>query len=220
MAIPVFVLGHSGSGKSFSLHNFDPNDVGIINVVGKPLPFRNGKNFTANIQTDNPHQICDLLVKSTKPIMVIDDFQYIMANEFMRESNTKGFDKFTQIGRHAWDIFNVMNYHMKPYQRVYVLAHTDVNESGVTKMKTVGRLLDEKITPEGLVTIVLQTHIENGQNYFMTQNNGSNTVKTPFEMFDDRLIPNDLNAVDDAICEYYGLSKTLTETQPAPEVAA
>lgn len=205
MAVPVFVLGHSGSGKSFSLHNLNPNNVGLINVVGKPLPFKEGKNFTARtVTTDNPVQICHLLVKSTAPIMIIDDFQYIMSNEFMRESETKGFGKFTKIGRHAWDILNVMNYRMKPYQRVYVLAHTDTVD-GVTKMKTIGRMLDEKITPEGLVTIVLQTHIENGQNYFLTKNNGYNTVKTPYEMFDTELIPNDLNFVDNTICDYYGL---------------
>ena len=144
--------------------------------------------------------------KTPTPIIVIDDFQYIMANEFMRESNTKGFDKFTQIGRHAWDIFNVMNYHMKPYQRVYVLAHTDVNESGVTKMKTVGRLLDEKITLEGMVTVCMQTAVINDQYVFMTRNNGNNTVKTPIDMFSDEHIQNDLNAVDQAICNFYEIN--------------
>lgn len=205
MAIGAFILGHSGSGKSFSLRNLPPEQVGFINVVGKYLPFR-GASFK-QVVTDDTHHIQDLLVKSTKPIIVIDDFQYLMSNQFMRDSDIKGFDKYTQNGKNIWEILNVINYHMKPYQRVYILSHTD-EVDGKTKLKTIGKMLDEKITPEGMVGIVLQTHIENGQHYFITQNNGTTTVKAPFEMFADRLIPNDLNAVDDAICDYYNLPKT------------
>ncbi|AKG07099.1 ATP-binding protein [Moraxella bovoculi] len=205
MAIGAFILGHSGSGKSFSLRNLPPEQVGFINVVGKYLPFR-GASFK-QVVTDDTRHIQELLAKSTKPIIVIDDFQYLMSNQFMRDSDIKGFDKYTQNGKNIWEILNVINYHMKPYQRVYILSHTD-EVDGKTKLKTIGKMLDEKITPEGMVGIVLQTHIENGQHYFITQNNGTTTVKAPFEMFADRLIPNDLNAVDDAICDYYNLPKT------------
>ncbi|OOR87187.1 ATP-binding protein [Moraxella caviae] len=206
MAIGAFILGHSGSGKSFSLRNLPPEQVGFINVVGKYLPFR-GASFK-QVVTDDTRYIQDLLVKSTKPIIVIDDFQYLMSNQFMRDSDIKGFDKYTQNGKNIWEILNIINYQMKPYQRVYILSHTD-EVDGKTKLKTIGKLLDEKITPEGMVGIVLQTHIENGEHFFLTQNNGFTTVKAPFEMFADRLIPNDLNAVDDAICDYYNLPKTL-----------
>lgn len=103
---------------------------------------------------------------------------------------------------------------MKPYQRVYILSHSDEVE-GKTKLKTIGKMLDEKITPEGMVGIVLQTHIENGNNYFLTQNNGTTTVKTPFELFDSPLIPNDLKRVDDAICAYYDLPNTLADAKVA-----
>lgn len=210
MAIGAFILGHSGSGKSFSLRNLPPEQVGFINVVGKYLPFR-GASFK-QVVTDDTRYIQDLLVKSTKPIIVIDDFQYLMSNQFMRDSDIKGFDKYTQNGKNIWEILNIINYQMKPYQRVYILSHTD-EVDGKTKLKTIGKMLDEKITPEGMVGIVLQTHIENNQHYFITQNNGTTTVKAPFEMFADRLIPNDLNAVDDAICDYYNLPKTLEQEQ-------
>ena len=210
MAIGAFILGHSGSGKSFSLRNLPPEQVGFINVVGKYLPFR-GASFK-QVVTDDTRYIQDLLVKSTKPIIVIDDFQYLMSNQFMRDSDIKGFDKYTQNGKNIWQILNTINYEMKPYQRVYILSHTD-DVDGKTKLKTIGKMLDEKITPEGMVGIVLQTHIENNQHYFITQNNGTTTVKAPFEMFTDRLIPNDLNAVDDAICDYYNLPKTLEQEQ-------
>lgn len=126
----------------------------------------------------------------------------------MRDSDIKGYDKYTQNGKNIWQILNTINYEMKPYQRVYILSHTD-EVDGKTKLKTIGKMLDEKITPEGMVGIVLQTHIENGNHHFVTQNNGFTTVKTPYEMFADNLIPNDLELVDNAICEYYNLPKTL-----------
>lgn len=206
MAIGAFILGHSGSGKSFSLRNLSPDNVGFINVVGKFLPFKNAQ--FKQLITDNPHYICELLRKSVAPIIIIDDFQYLMSNQFMRDSDIKGYDKYTQNGKNIWQILNTINYEMKPYQRVYILSHTD-EVDGKTKLKTIGKMLDEKITPEGMVGIVLQTHIENGNHHFVTQNNGFTTVKTPYEMFADNLIPNDLELVDNAICEYYNLPKTL-----------
>lgn len=206
MAIGAFILGHSGSGKSFSLRNLSPDNVGFINVVGKFLPFKNAK--FKQVITDNPHYICELLRKSVAPIIVIDDFQYLMSNQFMRDSDIKGYDKYTQNGKNIWQILNTINYEMKPYQRVYILSHSD-EVDGKTKLKTIGKMLDEKITPEGMVGIVLQTHIENGNHHFVTQNNGFTTVKTPYEMFADNLIPNDLELVDNAICDYYNLPKTL-----------
>lgn len=213
MAIGAFILGHSGSGKSFSLRDLPHEQVGFINVVGKFLPFRGAK--FKQLVTDNTDKIINVLRSSKAPIIVIDDFQYLMCNKFMRDSDIKGFDKYTQNGKNIWQILNTINYEMKPYQRVYILSHTD-EVDGKTKLKTIGKLLDEKITPEGMVGIVLQTHIENGNHYFVTQNNGFTTVKTPFEMFDDDLIPNDLNFVDDTICEYYNIPKTL-ETLTAQE---
>ena len=206
MAIGAFILGHSGSGKSFSLRNLSPDNVGFINVVGKFLPFKNAQ--FKQVITDNPHYICELLRKSVAPIIIIDDFQYLMSNQFMRDSDIKGYDKYTQNGKNIWQILNTINYEMKPYQRVYILSHSD-EVDGKTKLKTIGKMLDEKITPEGMVGIVLQTHIENGNHHFVTQNNGFTTVKTPFEMFADNLTPNDLELVDNAICGYYNLPKTL-----------
>lgn len=207
MAIATFILGHSGSGKSYSLRNLDPEQTGIINVIGKPLPFRGGAKIPS-ITCDNAVEICAKLPKMKASVIVIDDFQYIMANEFMRRSHEKGFDKFTDIGKNAWNILNTITQGMKAYQRVYILSHTQETDTGGTKMKTVGKLLDEKITPEGMVTIVLQTKVEDGRYQFMTRNNGNNTVKSPEGMFESELIDNDLNAVDDAICEYYGINKT------------
>ena len=135
MAIGAFILGHSGSGKSFSLRNLSPDNVGFINVVGKFLPFKNAQ--FKQVITDNPHYICELLRKSVAPIIIIDDFQYLMSNQFMRDSDIKGYDKYTQNGKNIWQILNTINYEMKPYQRVYILSHTD-EVDGKTKLKTIG----------------------------------------------------------------------------------
>jgi len=210
MAIVTLVLGNSGTGKSFSMHDLDPDLCGVINVMGKPLPFRAGKEFR-KVDTDNPYWINNNLPSFKAPIVIIDDFQYVMANEFMRGVTDEGagnaiFQRFNKIGQNAWNILTTAIRSTDPNQRIYVMSHIEEID-GKTKIKTMGKMLDEKIVLEGMVTIVLQTTIRNGEHFFMTTNDGMTTVKTPHEMFSSELIPNDLNAVDDAICEYYGLAK-------------
>ncbi|WP_259459059.1 hypothetical protein [Moraxella catarrhalis] len=101
MAIGAFILGQSGTGKSFSLRNLNPDNVGFINVVGKYLPFR-GAEFK-QVVTDDPNLICDILMKSKAPIIIIDDFQYLMSNKYMRDSEVKGYDKYTEWQKYLAD---------------------------------------------------------------------------------------------------------------------
>lgn len=210
MSIATLILGQSGTGKTTSLRNLDPNDVLLIQAVRKPLPFRSKewKQLTSEggsiYVCDNAAQICKVMEKTTRKIIIIDDNQYIMANEFMRRSSEKSFDKFTEIGRNMWDIFNKASA-LPDDVRVYILSHIEESEIGKTKIKTIGKLLDEKITLEGMVTICLQTQVVNDNYIFMTKNNGHNTVKSPIGLFESEHIENDLKAVDDAIVEYYGL---------------
>lgn len=210
MSIATLILGQSGTGKTTSLRNLDPNDVLLIQAVRKPLPFRSKewKQLTSEggsiYVCDNAAQICKVMEKTTRKIIIIDDNQYIMANEFMRRSAEKSFDKFTEIGRNMWDIFNKASA-LPDDVRVYILSHIDETEMGKTKIKTIGKLLDEKITLEGMVTICLQTQVVNDNYIFMTKNNGHNTVKSPIGLFESEHIENDLKAVDDAIVDYYGL---------------
>lgn len=212
MSIPVLILGDSGSGKSASLRNLNPAKTLLIQAVKKPLPFKatgwkvktSLKSEGNIIQTDDPVAIERSMRALPHEIVVIDDWQYILANEFMRRSGEKGFDKFTEIGRHAWDILMAAA-DLAPHRRVYVLAHTQTDELGQVKVKTIGKLLDEKITPEGLFTIVLRTRVQDGRHFFATANSGSDPVKAPMGMFDEQLIDNDLAAVDEAVCEFYGI---------------
>lgn len=220
MSIATLIIGESGTGKSTSLRNLKPEETLLIQAVKKPLPFRsNGwkpvvKGAGGSVfVTDNSSHIVTAMQKTDKQIIVLDDFQYVLANEFMRrvtdvEVGNGAFAKYNDIARHAWDVLMEASA-LPDSKRVYILSHTSTDDFGRTKIKTIGKLLDEKIVLEGLVTIVLRTMKVNDQYRFSTQNNGSDTVKSPIGLFYSEQIENDLFAVDNAICEYYGI------TQPA-----
>lgn len=212
MSNATLILGESGSGKSTSLRNLDPARTLLIQSIRKPLPFKprgwlpyNKSDGSGSIiVTDRADFIEGAMRRIEREIVVIDDFQYVLANEFMRRSDEKGFDKFTEIGRHAWNILKAAT-ELASDRRVYILSHTASDEFGKTRMKTIGKLLDDKITCEGMVTMVLRTVVNDGRHLFATQNNGMDTVKTPMGMFDDPFIDNDLALVDEAVCNYYGI---------------
>lgn len=207
----VFILGRSGTGKSYSMRNFPKDKFAVINVQGKVLPFK-GSNKIEMTPTDRSEQILkalEIYAKNFKSI-VIDDYQYTMANEFMRRSAEKGYDKFTEIGRHAWDIANKVR-ELPNDVIVYILCHTDRDDEGNEKIKTIGKLLDEKICLEGMSTIVLKTNVADGVYTFLTQNNGKDTVKSPAGMFPSYAIDNDLYYVDQKIRNYYELGEFLTD---------
>ena len=219
MSVACMVLGQSGTGKTTSLRNMNPDDVLLIQAVKKPLPFRSKAWVPctkANPQgsilvTDCAPTIVGAMQRTQKPIIIIDDFQYVLANEFMRRvldqaKGNEAFAKYNEIARNAWDILMCAG-RLPDTTRVYILAHTQEDESGHVKAKSIGKLLDEKITMEGLLTIVMRTAVINGQYLFSTQNSGLDTVKTPLGMFNDMHIPNDLAAVDAAITSYYELNQ-------------
>jgi len=214
MGIPVLILGESGCGKSTSIRNLSPDDTVIIQPVKKRLPFRN--DFTDMTKeggqikaTDSAEMICKMITgaaKAGKKVFIIDDFQYVMANEFMRRSKEKSYDKFNDIGFNAWSVINHAQ-GVSGDMRIYFMSHVETDLSGKTKIKTIGKMLDEKITLEGMFTIVLGANVSDGKYTFATQNNGSNTVKSPMEMFEDLNIDNDLQMIDNTIIEYYNLEK-------------
>lgn len=214
MGIPVLILGESGCGKSTSLRNVDPDDCFVIQPIRKMLPFKNSfkpmsKDGGQIKTTDDPAMICKMIdgaVKMGKRFIVIDDFQYVMANEFMRRSKEKSYDKFNDIGFNAWSIIN----HAQSVDsniRIYFMSHTEVDMNGRTKIKTIGKMLDEKITLEGMFTIVLGASVSDGKYRFTTQNGGSDTLKSPMGMFEEMHIDNDLNMIDNTIIEYNNLEK-------------
>ena len=211
MGILVYVLGRSGTGKSYSMRNFKKGELGVINVQGKILPFKGSGAFDVVNTDDSNNIVKNIKSMATKhKAVVVDDFQYVMANEFMRRATERGYDKFTEIARHAWDIADCVRT-LPNDVIVYVLCHTDTDQDGFEKLKTIGKLLDEKIVLEGMSTIVLKTAVSDGQYMFLTQNNGKDTVKSPAGMFPSYAIDNDLKYVDEKIRNYYEIGEFLSD---------
>ena len=201
MAIIVMVYGQSGTGKSTSLRNFKPEDVCIVNVSGKPLPFKN-KHKTFN--TDDYMAIDAAIKKAPAKSIVIDDATYLMTGEYMRTAKVTGYQKFTDMALNYYTL--VKTAAALPSDKiVYFMGHSDTDANGNEKFKTIGKMLDEKVTLEGMFTIVLKTVVTDGKYQFSTRNSGQDTVKTPLGMFNDVLIDNDLAMVDKTIREYYGI---------------
>ena len=208
MGIPVLVLGESGSGKSASLRNFDAAEVGIFNVASKPLPFRRQLN---KIDGATYSRIERSLSKPTLKTYVIDDSQYLLAFEFFDRAKETGYQKFTDIALNFRNLIQFVIRETPPDVIVYFLHHTEKREDGSVKAKTIGKMLDEKLTVEGLFSIVLMAQTDGKEHWFLTQNDGFSPVKTPMEMFTDEKIDNDLKLVDDTIREYYNLNNNEKE---------
>lgn len=218
MGISTLVIGQSGRGKSTSIENLDPSSTMVVKAINKPFPFRSKdwKRWDKDAQTgsfevtDN-YEIIKAIIKGAKAkgkkVVVIDDMQYLMANEFLRRSGERGFDKFTEIAEHMWSLVMTANEATDDDMRVYFLSHTEQNDIGETKAKTIGKLLDDKITLEGMFTIVLGAEKDGDDYFFKTQNSGRDTCKSPKGMFTEARIDNDLAKVDAAIVEYYGIEK-------------
>ena len=193
MGIPVMIIGESGVGKTYAIKNLDPEKIGIFLCEKSRLPFRKRFNtyYVRNmkrVDENNKEQIVrqsiviqTVLRDPKKKIYVIDDSQYLLANEFFDRANEPD------------DVI------------VYFLHHpeTDAN-TGKVKAKTIGRMLDEKLTVEGCFNIVLVAKTDGTDHWFETQSDGTNTAKSPEDMFEPK-IPNDLKLVDDTIRQYYEL---------------
>lgn len=208
----IMVIGKSGRGKSTALRNLPPESTHIISVIGKPLPFPSARKFadlghlTIQSNPDSIRRLMKQINDSASQIknIIIDDGQYIMATEFMDKALVKGYDKFTVMARNIWEIL-VLATKLRSDLKIFFLTHEE--DTGTErKMKTLGKLLDDKITPEGLSTIVLFSDVtgdkDNRIYYFSTQSDGITNAKSPFDMFPPR-VPNDLQLVAQRVDEYY-----------------
>lgn len=203
MGVPVLVLGSSGSGKSTSLRNFEPTEVGIFNVAGKPLPFR---KKLPKIDNPNYDKIRNGMASAkTTKTFVIDDSQYLMAFESFDHAKETGYGKFTNMALNFKNLIQFVITCMPEDVIVYFLHHTELSEDGRIKAKTLGKMLDNQLTVEGLFSIVLLCSVEGSEHFFITNSDGTNPAKSPMEMFEMK-IDNDLKMVDDTIREYYGLN--------------
>lgn len=201
MGIPVLVLGESGSGKSASLRNFEPDEIGIFNVASKPLPFR---KKLLKVDKAGYATILKALEKPTKKVYAIDDSQYLMCFEEFARAKETGYQKFTDMALNFYNLVHFIIESTPPDVTVYFLHHTETSDMGKIKAKTVGKMLDSKLTLEGLFSIVLLCRADGTRHFFETQSDGYTTAKSPMEMF-EREIDNDLKMVDNTIREYFEL---------------
>ena len=199
MGIPVLILGESGSGKSTSLRNFEPSEISIFNVAGKPLPFR--KKLPKATISDYG-KIMAGMQKSDKKSFAIDDSQYLLCFEMFSHAKETGYQKFTDMALNFYTLIKFVIDRLPENVIVYFLHHTETDANGKLKAKTVGKMLDEKLTVEGLFSIVLLCQTDGTRHYFVTQSDGFTTAKSPMDMFDLE-IDNDLKFVDTKIREYF-----------------
>lgn len=201
MGVAVLILGASGSGKSTSLRNFKRGEVCVLNVAGKPLPFRGNLDVVNNATYES---IWATLKDGEFKSYVVDDSQYLLAFEMFDRAKEIGYGKFTDIALRFRNMISYVARNTSPDTIVYFLHHTEETDSGKIKAKTVGKMLDNQLTVEGLFSTVLLATTD-GMNYkFVTQSDGTTTAKSPMGMF-EKEIDNDLKFVDDTIREYWGL---------------
>lgn len=207
MGAVVLVLGESGSGKSTSLRNFKPGEVGVLNVLGKPLPFRNDLK---KLDGARYNQILQVLSENKSHAYVIDDANYLMQLENFAKVEEKGFDKFTRMAVNFERMIEAAM-HTDQDTIVYVLMHTQEDDGGNVKPKTVGKMIDNQLTIEGVAPMVLLAFGDENGYHFKT-NDPMGIAKSPMGMFDGDIIDNDLKMVDTVAREYWGMKALSTSS--------
>ena len=201
MGVGVLVLGHSGSGKSTSLRNFEPDEIGVFNVAGKPLPFR---KHLPTADNSGYEQITSVLAQAKQRAYVIDDANYLMAFDSFKKAKQTGYGKFTEIAVNFELLLEAIR-HAPKDTIVYVMMHPDYDDAGRMKPKSIGKMLDNQLCIEGLFSIVLEAY-GNETGYHFRTNDPGGIAKSPLDMFEQPIIDNDLKAVDAAIREYWQLA--------------
>lgn len=235
MSTLVGIVGPTGSGKTASVESLPPEKTFFINIDAKPLSFKGWKKRYTPFTTDTPEglkgnyyipsqeyqgtqasgktsQLLQFISDNRPEIkyIVVDDYQYLLSNEYMHRSGEKSYDKFVDIAFHAWQPLQT-GARLRDDLIVFILTHDEEYEANAEtkrRIKAIGKMIHKDITLEGKFTIVLFTEfIRDGstpaEKYrFMTQTNGFTTAKSPAGMFDDLLIPNDLNYVAQRIEQY------------------
>lgn len=208
MGIPVIIYGKSGSGKSRSLKNFGEDEILLVNIEGKQLPFR--KRFKYELKTDNIGTILTQISKMPCKVAVIDDAGYLMTHHFMANHKAKkgnaSFEMYDTIADTMYQLVKCIKDDIAEDKIVYIMMHEDTDDFGATKLRTIGKLIDSKVCLEGMVTICIRCMSDNGRHFFRTQTSGNDISKTPEDMFSAVEIENDLKAVDAAIRDYYGMN--------------
>lgn len=204
-SVPVLIYGKSGTGKSTSLRNFTENEVAVINVLNKPLPFRS--NIKA-VAVDDYDTIIKGIKGTKKKIVVIDDAGYLLSNEAMKRGKETGYVKFTDMAMKFFNLIEEIR-NLDGGKTVYIMLHEELDDVGNAKLKLTGKMLDQQVCIEGCFTIAFRSMCSDGKYIFRTHNNGQDITKSPFDMFEEDEVDNDLKAIDKVIREYYELDKKI-----------
>lgn len=222
----IAIVGESGTGKSTSLRNLNPEETFIISTTGKPLPFRGWKkkyspikisadgisgNYFTSSKWDQIMKILQIVDKKMPHIkqVIVDDFQYVLSYEFVDRATEVGYTKFTELAQHAMEILRYAE-KMRDNCKMIFLTHSEnVGDAMNPKyvIKTVGKLLAEKVTLEGLFTYIFFTRVSEGTDgrmeyKLLTNSDGTCVAKTSLGMFEEMEIDNDLNEIIKVIDEY------------------
>lgn len=190
------------------MKDFGEDEIFFVNTVNKRLPIP--KKFKYEYKSDKPDNVKAYLKhmpeKGVKTA-VIDDFGYQQTARFMRDHRKKEggsqFDLYNTIADEAYGLIMFVKNELPDDCIVYLIMHEESNDYGDTKLKTIGKLLDQKVCVEGMVTICLRAMKEGTDKYFFrTQSDGQDISKSPEEMFELK-IDNNLKAVDKRIREYW-----------------
>lgn len=207
--IPVLIIGKSGAGKSASLRNLSEHGTVVVNVLGKPLPFRSDLKV---IHCDDYKLIEKAICKGEYQRYIVDDMGYLMTDQFMTALGAKGkgqdmFALYAEIGLSMWDFVRKLQQH--PSQaRVYMIMHEETDDFGNIKPRTLGKLVEQKVCLEGMVSICIRAVVNNkNEHVFLTNTTGQDVTKSPMGMFAQQEIDNDLAIVDKAITEYYNINE-------------
>lgn len=216
MSNSILILGESGTGKSTSLRNLPHNETMLINVLGKPLPFRGSKSkykplspdgLSGNYYaSDDPLKIQKLIrkVNDARPdikYLILDDFGFTISHSFMAKCHINGFGKFSDIARETFGIFQAIQ-GMRDDLTCIVIMHTELDQNGKHKAKTIGKAIDNYVNIEGTFTYVFHALTSEGNYFFLTNNDGQHTCKTPMGCFEELKIDNDLKQVIETIKAY------------------
>lgn len=216
MSKAVLVIGNSGTGKSTSIRTLPADETFIINIINKPLPFKGANKLYTPISSDgttgnyyasddhNAIMRAVNLVNKKRPeikYLIIDDMGYTLTNDYMRNALVKGYEKFSSLGKDCWEILKIVN-EVRNDLLCFIIMHSDIDQSGQSKPKTIGKLLDEKVCIEGMFTIVLHSVCLDGQYFFITNHDGHHMAKSPLDMFPKLTIQNDLKLISEHINDY------------------
>ena len=217
----IGIVGATGTGKSTSVKHLDPKETYIINVAKKELPFKGAeKLYNAEAknykEVDDANEITRLLKNISEKAphiknIIIEDSNYIMGFNMLARATEVGFTKFTIMAKDMVELFREAR-RLRDDLKVFYFTHPEtIEDSGEIigyKIKTAGKLIDNQIVLEGLLTICLYTHVEESKDGTATYNFVTNRfkkypAKSPDGMFADIRIPNNLQQVVNAIDEYY-----------------